>query len=94
MALRTVKPDERLPVPKSVTEAAESGTKRELLVALRDRIALDVEDTKTAARDLAALTKRLMEVVSEIESLDAQEQEDSEGDASEVPDAPFDASAI
>lgn len=38
--------------PKSVTAAAERGTTRELMVAMRARIATAVEDPNTAARDL------------------------------------------
>lgn len=94
-ALRSVGADEKPPVPakaKSVTEAARGGTARELLAATRDRIAVAVEDTSTPARDLAALTKRLMETVREIESLDARTEE--AGSGAEVSDGEFDAAAI
>jgi hypothetical protein len=94
--LRSVAPDEKPAAPrkvKSVTEAAKSGTTRELLVAMRDRTAKAVEDPNTAARDLAALTKRLMEIVRDIEAIDARAAED--GDAGgEVEDGAFDASAV
>lgn len=76
----------------SVSEAAETGTTRELLVATRTRIAKAVEDPNTPARDLAALTKRLFEVVRDIEAIDARDEET--GPAGDVPDAKFDASAI
>lgn len=79
--------------PKTITEAAKGGTTRELLAATRDRIAIAVENPNTPARDLAALTKRLMETVREIESLDAREAEDG-GSSVEVQDGAFDASAI
>jgi ribosome-binding protein aMBF1 (putative translation factor) len=78
--------------PKTVTVAAESGTTRELMVAMRARIATAVEDPNTAARDLAALTKRLVEVVRDIEAIDAREAQG--GDAANAPDEAFDASAI
>ena len=94
--LRTVKPGEKAPrasKPKTITEAAKSGTTRELLVATRDRIAVAVENPNTPARDLAALTKRLMETVREIEALDAREHEDG-GSGAEVQDGDFDASAV
>lgn len=97
MALRAVKPGETAPPktpPKSVTEAAKSGTSRELLSAMRDRIARDVEDLNTPARDLAALTKRLMEVVRDIEACDLREAEGRDGDDDDAADAPFDASAL
>lgn len=81
--------------PKTVSEAADSGTTRELLVAMRTRIALAVEDRNTPARELAALTKRLVEVVRDIEAIDAREAQD--GDNGPVEDEDFnpaDANAI
>lgn len=93
--LRTVKPGEVVkPVkPKSVSEAADSGTTRELLVAMRARIAEAVEDKNTPARELASLTKRLMEVVRDIEALDAREAQEATKRA-DATDQPFDASAV
>ena len=79
--------------PKSVTEAADRGTTRELLVATRTRIATAVENPNTPARDLAALTKRLFEVVRDIEAIDARQEQEAVSDE-QVTDAAFDASAI
>lgn len=93
--LRAVGVDEKPKArPKTVTQAAEGGTARELLVAMRTRIAKAVESEATQARDLAALTKRLMDIVNEIKALDAQaETEEAEsGDARA--DEAFDADAI
>jgi len=93
--LRSVGVDEKPPAPvkpKSVTEAAKGGTTRELLAATRDRIAVAVEDPNTPARDLAALSKRLMETVREIEAIDARTEE-AESHAT-VEDGKFEASAI
>ena len=93
--LRSVGADEKpiAPVkPKSVTEAAKGGTTRELLAATRDRIAVAVEDPNTPARDLAALSKRLMETVREIEAIDARTEE-SESHAI-VEDGKFDSAAV
>ena len=90
--LRAVDPDERA-VPKTVTEAAKFGTTRELLVATRDRIAEAVEAPNTAARDLAALTKRLMETQREIEAIDARDMKEAAGGVQRG-DVPFDAAAI
>lgn len=91
-SLRAVTPGETSPRPKTITEAAKSGTSRELLAATRDRIAVAVENPNTPARDLAALTKRLMETVREIEAIDARAHE--EGSSAEVEDGVFDASAV
>ena len=78
--------------PKSVTKAAAEGTRRELLVAMRSRVATAVEDGGTPARDLAALTRRLMEIAREIEAIDAAEHE--ELGASATPDEAWDGAAI
>ena len=94
--LRAVEKDEkppRRPRQKTVTQAAKTGSARELLVATRDRIAVAVENPNTPARDLAALTKRLMETVREIEAIDARESEET-GGAAQVTDEAFDAKAI
>ena len=91
--LRVVTDADKPAVPKSVTEAATAGTTRELLAATRDRIAIAVESSETAARDLASLTKRLMETVRDIEAIDAREQQEA-GRSVEVTDSAFDAKAI
>ena len=93
--LRAVGVDEKPPVPaqpKTVTEASKGGSIRELLVATRDRIAIAVEDERTPARDLAALSKRLMDTAREIEAIDARSQESDS--SAEVNDGEFDAEAI
>lgn len=78
---------------QTVTKAAMSGTRRELLVATRDRIAKTVDDPKTPPRDLAALTRRLMDISNEIEMIDhAAKQEEREREA--TPDEEWDDSAI
>jgi ribosome-binding protein aMBF1 (putative translation factor) len=94
--LRAVAPGEKAPPskPKSITEAADSGTTRELLVAMRARIAKAVEDANTPARDLAALTKRLVEVVRDIEAIDARSEQDGADSGNQVEDGHFDASAV
>lgn len=95
--LRAVGADESAPAPRpakfTVTQAAARGTARDLLVATRDRIAVAVEDPNTPARDLAALTKRLMETVKEIEAIDGR-RESGETASAHVEDAKFDASAV
>lgn len=82
--LRAVEPDEApSPPPRklTVTQAAASGTRRDLLVAMRDRVAQDVEDPNTPSRDLAALTRRLIEITKEIEAIDARRDDGDEGEA-------------
>jgi hypothetical protein len=64
----------------TVTDAATKGGRRDLLVAMRERVARAVEDGATPARDLAALTRRLMEIAREIEALDVRAAEELEDD--------------
>lgn len=79
---------------KSVTEAANDGSMRELLVAMRARTAKAVEDPNTPARDLAALTRRLLEIARDIEAIDARVDDEEADRAAEVQDGDFDASAV
>lgn len=94
--LQVVRPGEAAPSarPKSVAQAAASGSRRELLVAMRDRVATAVSDPDCPKRDLASLTKRLQEIATAIDLLDAQGQ-DSGGavEGGEVDDR-FDPAAI
>lgn len=91
--LRAVTAGEKPPAPKSVTEAASKGSHRELLVAMRDRIAKTVESPDCPPRDLASLSRRLMEIAKDIEALD-QADEQEEGTRGPVEDEAFDASAL
>jgi hypothetical protein len=78
---------------KSVAEAAESGTHRELLVAMRERIAKAVQDPTCPPRDLASLTRRLQDISKEIDMLDLRAKEEARQDA--VPaDEEWDAEAL
>lgn len=77
----------------SVTEAASDGTRRQLLVAMRSRVAAAVEDPATPARDLASLTRRLMDIAKDIEEIDAEDTGVLKRSAS-TPDEKWDGSAI
>ena len=72
----------------SIAHAASQGTERDLLVALRDHIAKEL-DGGVPARELASLTKRLMDIRREIAVLDAKEQGDAVGTAAATPDQPL-----
>lgn len=91
--LRAVGADEK-PPPKSITEAADKGTQRELLVAMRARIAKTVEDPKCPPRDLASLSRRLMELAREIEQIDIAAEEEGGTSGQPSADEALDASAI
>lgn len=93
--LRAVKPDEKPAARKkhTVKSAAAEGDQLDILIAMRDRIAIAVSDEKCPPRDLAALTRRLDDIVDKIAALKARaaEESDDEGTAA---DEGFDASAI
>lgn len=80
----------------SLSEAVSRGTRRDVLVATRDRIARALEDEKTPATAVAALSKRLSETMNEIDALDAQAKRGEEvgGSRDDVGDGEFDASAV
>ncbi|MEZ0053711.1 hypothetical protein ABIA30_004744 [Mycobacterium sp. MAA66] len=82
-------PDNVKPI-RSVAKAAESGDERELLLALRDRVALAINSPKCSARDLAPLTRRLQEISKDLRALDRRRAD--EGDAAE--DEPWDDSPL
>ena len=57
-----------------LVNAAKSGSKRDTLEALRDKIAASIQDCESG-RDVAALSKRLMEVMNEIDALPKQKKD-------------------
>ena len=94
-ALRAVSSDEKAPpkAPKNIVEAADDGSARDLLVALRTRIARTLDEPNCPARDQASLSRRLLEIRREIEAIDvAAAQEAAEG--ADVDDEAFDAEAL
>jgi hypothetical protein len=94
--LRAVAAGEAAPVKKrrlSITEAADAGDQRELLVAMRARIAKSVEDPNCPPRDLAALTRRLQDINRDIEALDAKAKQEADEDVSAA-DEEWDAEAL
>lgn len=93
--LRAVAPGEKPARAKhlSVTEAAESGSQRDLLVSMRERIAKAVQDPNCPPRDLAALTRRLQEIAREVESIDARAAEEA-AEGGSVADEAWDSQAL
>lgn len=82
--LRAVKADDKAPAKAKkldVEQAAESGDHRELLVAMRARIAKAVRNEDCPPRDLAALTRRLQDIAKEIESIDLRAKQEADTDA-------------
>lgn len=76
--LRAVAPDEKVEPkrPCSILEAAERGSRIEELRAMRRRIARAMDDPNTPARDLAALSRRQLEIGREVEAIVVSEDED------------------
>ena len=82
--------------PMTVFEAAESGTRLDELIAIRSVLARAVDSSNTSPRDLAALTRRQIEVSREIEALRIQEAVEAEeaGKSGSGSDEPWRAQAI
>lgn len=94
MALRAVKPGETPVKKKPLTiKAAIEESERDLLVAMRDKIAREI-DTGVPAAYLAPIMRQLRAVDQDIRALDAREAEEVESRAAEVEDGDFDASAV
>lgn len=82
--------------PGSLAAAASLGRLAQL-VALRDRLADEIDSPETMARDLASMSIRYMAVIKEIDDLEsaaAALEGDELGEASESPDESFDATAV
>ena len=90
--LRAVTAADAPRVALSVGDAAERGTHRDLLVAMRQRIATAVQDPSCPPRALAPLTRRLQDIAAEIKALDALAAEE-EAD-SDIGDGAWDAEAL
>ena len=63
----------------NLVEAAASGDRRATLIALRDAIARTIQSCESG-RDMASLSKRLMEVMDELDALTDPDAEMSEFD--------------
>ena len=77
----------------SILDAAQSGDERLLLVAMRDTLAAAI-DGCTSMRDLAALTRRLMEVTKDLDALDAREEIEKTGLRLVDSEEPFDVTSL
>lgn len=80
--------------PMTVVDAFASGNRRDQLVALGTRIAKTIDNPNTPARDLAALSRRQLEIGREIEAIDAADDEDDITAATGTPDGKFEPAAL
>ena len=77
--LRAVEPGEkRARKIVSVADAAEHGTRLDELLQMRLVIARAIDNENTSPRDLAALSRRQIEISKEIEALKRQRQEEAD----------------
>lgn len=81
------------PLPETVAAATE-GTRRDVLVAQRARIAKAVDSEKTSPRDLAPLSRQLLLIDEEIRAIDATRTEGGIAGAARTPDDQWDSAAI
>lgn len=72
-----------------ITSAAEHGDRLEMLRMLRRRVAAALDAPKLAARDLASLSRRIIEIEKEIEGLEGVSPGQGE-DGVSVTDEAFD----
>lgn len=92
-------PDEVVHMPErrgSLSAAANLG-RRVQLVALRDRLADEIDSPETLARDLASMSIRYMAVIKEIDDIEAAEaalEGDALGQAADSPDESFDPASV
>jgi hypothetical protein len=85
--------------PRSVEAAAKSGDLRQILVALRNRIAKAIDDPKTPAPALAALIRQQMDIAARIQAIDVAADAGSSGSGPKsaiatTPDEAWDESMI
>jgi hypothetical protein len=64
--------DTAAPAPDLLAAAAEKGDRRGVLVAMRSRLIASFGETKSA-RDLATLSRRILEIDAEIAAFDVAE---------------------
>lgn len=93
--LRAVGPNEAPPTaPRTIEEASRSGSVLDELKLTRARIARTLDDPNCPPRDLASLSKRLMEIGREVEAIEAKVRQEAAEDGEATPDEEWDAEAI
>ena len=92
--LRVAKADDAPPKPQTITEAARAGDRLAELRALRLILANACGNPGTPARDLASLSRRLIEVGQQVEELEALERQGGEDGEQPAPDEAFDPAAV
>lgn len=92
--LRVADANERLDL-STVYAASEHGTALDEMKAIRARLSKTIDDPKTSPRDLAALTRRQLEVSREIRAMQLKMLEEAESEAiDDAGDERFDATPL
>lgn len=78
----------------TVAEAAATGDTRQILISLRDHLAVAISSPTTAARDLASLSLRLLNVQAELAGLEAQYAKEAAENGAAYEDEAWDPQAI
>jgi hypothetical protein len=94
--LRAVKPGEA-PAPKkplTILEAAEQDDRLAELVAMRRRLAKALDDPNCPPRDMAALSRRQLEIGREIDAMKAAAEREADVDHRATEAEAWDESAI
>ena len=93
--LRAIRPDEAPKLsPRTIEEASVAGSALDELKLTRARIARTLDDPNCPPRDLASLSKRLMEIGREVEAIEAKARQEADEDGDATPDEEWDAEAI
>ncbi len=95
--LSVVKPGDKpaRPVkPLTITQAAEAGARLAELVAMRLRLAKALDDPNCPPRDMAALSRRQLEIGREIDALHAAAEREATVDHGATEPEAWDSSAI
>ena len=79
--------------PSTVVAAIETGSRVDELRAMQLRVARAIDDPLTPARDLAALTRRQIEIGREIDAIEREAEEEAR-EHEATPDDEWDASAV
>ncbi|OIH81947.1 hypothetical protein BLJ79_21555 [Arthrobacter sp. UCD-GKA] len=80
--------------PKSLSEAIESGTRLDELIALRLIISAHIQSENILARDLKSLSVELRDISREIENLSPSSEKDDLGKAADTGDEKFNPRAV
>jgi len=92
--LRAVDPTERkAAAPKSLAEAVASD-EMTLLVALRDKLAREIDKGAVPAHALRGVVSEIRDLDRSIRALEVRERGDDITDATRLPDEAFDAASV